>query len=71
MELELNETEHLPQDLSGDLSRRAIKLARAIDRLRPDEQYVIHLKKSSIKAQPWEVVISIEQMIHVWKIDRK
>jgi len=63
----MNETEHEPQDLSY----RAITLARAIDRLRPDVQYNIHLKKSGIKAQAWEVVISMEQTIRVWKIDRK
>lgn len=63
----MNETKGLKQDLSPQV----ISLAREIDRLPPDQNYVIHLKKSSIKGQPWEVVISVENTLRVWKITRE
>lgn len=67
MEAELNETKNVRQDVSF----QALSLARAIDRLLPDQNYVIRLKKSSVKAEPWEVTISIENTIRVWKINER
>lgn len=63
----MNETKNVRQDVSF----QALSLARAIDRLLPDQNYVIRLKKSSVKAEPWEVTISIENTIRVWKINER
>ncbi len=67
MEEELNEIKGLPQDLSPQV----ISLARAIDRLPPDQKYVIHLKKPIANGQPWEITISIENVLRVWTIPKE
>lgn len=66
MEVEMDEALDYPHGVS----RQALSLARIIDRLAPDEKYVIRLKKSSIKAEPWDLEISIEHTLRLQKIPK-
>lgn len=58
------------QDYPQGVSRQALSLARIIDRLAPDEKYVIRFKKSSIKAEPWDIEVSIEHTLRSQKIPK-
>jgi hypothetical protein len=67
LEEELNKINNSQQDLSPQV----ISLARAIDRLLPDQNYVIHLKKPTVHGESWEVSISIENVLRIWTIPKE
>lgn len=67
MEEVLNKINNSQQGLSSQV----ISLALAIDRLLPDQNYVIHLKKPNVHGESWEVSISIENVLRVWTIPKE
>ena len=59
------------QDLSEDVSPRALRVARALDRLPAGRTYTLAVEKPLPTREPWQVHITISESIQFLTLEKK